>query len=166
MIWWNPSACPCSGAVQHTRGITGSIISSADTKVTQKRDATEKLAFCQHLQRNQGLSRLWRTNISTHLCLWPRKSCRGCWKSSSAHSYTCPGREHYFSREWEESLAALGFTFLIRRDQVLTFSVKKEMRLFKEGESHAAFLFITVQLIYRFMNTTTKQSGLSGCKQA
>ena len=42
--------------------ITGSVTCSAYTKVTQKRDETGKIAFYQHLQRSQGLSRLWRTN--------------------------------------------------------------------------------------------------------
>ena len=36
--------------------------------------------------------------------------------------------------------------------------MQKETGLFKEGESHATFLFITVQLIYCFTDTMTKQS--------
>lgn len=36
--------------------------------------------------------------------------------------------------------------------------MQEETRLFKEVESHAAFLFTTVQLIYCFTATTTTQS--------
>jgi len=101
------------------------------------------------------LSRLWRTSslFCPAVSLTQKELQRVLEKLISKR--TSPGGEHYFSRHGEESLTAFGFIYLILRVQLLAFSVQKDRGLFKAGESHAAFLFIAVQLIYCFTDMTT-----------
>lgn len=162
--WWlggTPVPAPALGlySTPDATGTTGSITSSAYSKVTQKKDATGKIAFYQHLQRNQGLSRLWRTNspFCPAVSLIQKKLQRVLEKLISK-LISIPWRRALLLKAGRGVLGSFWLYLPHIKSPVLGISVRKDTGLFKEGESHAAFLFITVHLIYCFMDTMTKQS--------